>query len=65
VAAAGGSQQIVVLNFPDHSVEVCPSTGFVYQSGTLNVDVLSCASDTIFSNGFDVPKTEVTPAQGA
>lgn len=53
MVAAGGSQQNVVLKFSDGEVEICPSTGFSFDSGTLTVNVQSCSPDTVFKNGFE------------
>ena len=53
MVAAGGTQQNVILNFADGAVEVCPSTGFSFDSGTLTVNVHACSPDVIFKNGFD------------
>jgi hypothetical protein len=49
---AAGAQYTVFLHFPDHSIEVCASTGYSLDFVSVDIDVTSCKPDTIFSNGM-------------
>ncbi|HZP64922.1 MAG TPA: hypothetical protein VFB32_01315 [Rudaea sp.] len=52
-SAAADAGYTFLLTFPDGSIEVCPSPGFVINYPTVNVQVESCMPDSIFGNGFD------------
>jgi hypothetical protein len=47
-----GAQYSVLLHFPDHSIEVCASTGYSLDFVSIDIDVTSCKPDVIFSDGM-------------
>jgi hypothetical protein len=52
ISPAAGAQYTVALHFPDHSIEVCASTGYALDFLMLDIDVTSCKPDAIFANGM-------------
>lgn len=52
ISPAAGAQYAVTLHFPDHSIQVCMSTGYVVDFLSLDIDVTSCKLDTIFADGM-------------
>jgi hypothetical protein len=52
ISPAAGAQYAVTLHFPDHSIEVCASTGYAIDFLSVDIDVTSCKPDTIFSDAM-------------
>jgi hypothetical protein len=52
VSPAAGAQYAVTLHFPDHSIEVCAATDFALNYLMVNVDVVECTPDRIFSGNM-------------
>jgi len=52
ISPAAGAQYSVTLHFPDHSIQVCVSTGYVVDFVSLDVNVTSCNLDTIFADSM-------------
>jgi hypothetical protein len=48
VSSAATAQYAVSLKFPDKSVELCTSPGFVVDYLTVDITVTQCSQDTIF-----------------
>ena len=52
VSSAATAQYAVSLKFPDKTVELCTSPGFVVDYLSLNINVIDCGQDTIFIGDF-------------
>ncbi|MDR3389800.1 MAG: hypothetical protein P4L92_22395 [Rudaea sp.] len=51
-SSAVAAQYTVLLNFPDKSIQVCASTGFLLSYLTMDVNVTECKADEIFADGM-------------
>jgi hypothetical protein len=52
ITTAAQAQYTFVLNYPDGSTQVCPSTGFSMNFDTVSVNVQDCVLDKVFSSNF-------------
>jgi len=50
ISPAAGAQYAVTLHYPDHSIQVCVSSGYIVNFLSLDIDVTSCQLDTIFAD---------------
>jgi hypothetical protein len=50
VSPAAGAQYAVTLHFPDRSIQVCMSSGYVVNFLSLDIDVTNCQLDSIFAD---------------
>ena len=52
VSSAATAQYTVSLKFPDNTVELCTSPGFVVDYLTVSINVTECMPDTIFASNM-------------
>ena len=52
ISPGAGAQYAVTLHFPDHSIQICTSTGYFADYLSLDIDVTACNPDTIFADGM-------------
>jgi hypothetical protein len=49
ISPAAGAQYTITLHFPDHSIQICESSGYVLDFTSVDATVSSCQLDTIFA----------------
>jgi hypothetical protein len=52
ISPAAGAQYTITLHFPDQSIQICESTGYVLDFLSVDASVTTCKLDTIFADHF-------------